>query len=237
MIALFPLHTQRIDRRQGPIARQLPRALAALVPHAGWDLVPWLVRRGDEVAHVLLERPLPHDVLAEEASRRGAAAWWTGQVLLRASGCTLEVTSDEGVSLSAPADAGLSEALRAVAGPLAAQLGVDVADDAVPSSDEALQAWCYDADNLELLTAAGPSLPVAPLAEPADAWRHLARVAEHEPSWHAWVVTELSRRLAIWRAADAEHADACAAAIDALERAASPSSPIAEPPTSEGTPP
>ena len=40
-------------------------------------------------------------------------------MLLRASGCTLEVTSDEGVSLSAPAAAGLSEALRAVAGPLA----------------------------------------------------------------------------------------------------------------------
>lgn len=224
VIALFPFHTQRIDRRQGPIARQLPRALAALVPDAPLAPVPWMVRRGDEVAHVLLERALEKDTLQGEAEARGASAWWSGRVVVRPAECELALYSNDGSELSTAGDAlGLRDALLRLATSLAERLSAAVRDDAIPDSDDALEAWCFDRDNLALLEAGGENLSVTPLATPEDAWRHLARVAALDSAWRERVRVELVARRDIWRAAAsadplAARCDAeCTLCIDALD--------------------
>ena len=170
VIALFPLHSAHRSP-PGPIAAAAARARCARPPRR---VGPRAVARarGDEVAHVS-GAAAAHDVLAEEASRRGAAAWWTGQVLLRASGRSRSRATRR--LLSAPADAGLSEALRA-AGLLAAQLGVDVADDAVPSSTKLCRRGattpttlsCSPRRGLLYLSRRSPSRPTPGGTSPAS---------------------------------------------------------------------
>lgn len=80
-IAIFPLQVQRFDDMQGVYGRQIAREIASTLEQEEVEtvVVNWFAQRGDLRAHVVIESPLPRNVVAEEIVVRGSTYGLIGQ--------------------------------------------------------------------------------------------------------------------------------------------------------------
>ncbi len=207
-IAVFPFQTRRSDERQGVYARQFPRFLALHLHRAGVDTeyCPWTARRGRQVSHVVVEAPLPANVLRSEAEQRGADAVLVGYShvssarvelraqLLRASDGELLAEWDA-VRTRINMRNLVCEAARVIAA--CAAPGVEIEAPRLPEAPELVDALFCDADNQQLIETGGHAC----LRDEDDAWRHLARavrLATTRPGGLECARTEMQRRIHRW---------------------------------------
>ena len=183
-IAVFPFETTRDDDLQGVYARQVPRRLAAGLRDAGLDARPlsWLARRGDRWAHVVIEAPLPRDVVVEEAATADASHTLLGRVHVRVASAELELHLSRTAALDEPwvwrasrpgdeLDLLVHDGLCA----LLTELGRRPPEaPEAPLPLQALTEALVDADNTELVERGG----LTSLRDEDDAWRHLVRAQE-----------------------------------------------------------
>jgi hypothetical protein len=209
-IALFPLEIARTDDNAGIVARQLWRAVRAVVPTAPLNLVVWLARRGDTPAHVVLESPLPLSVVRGEAATRSCPRSVVGRLEvspLHTSIATRWVDDTEERPGPSVRERSLREAVLALAGALFPDHAPE--PDRLPQRDDALRAWMTDADNAVVIDAGG----VDALARPEDAYRPLVALLASEPSFTPAADMLRARRDA-WAADGARAlAAACATAL------------------------
>lgn len=211
-IALFPLEIARTDDNAGIVARQLWRAVRAVVPTAPLNLVVWLARRGDTPAHVVLESPLPLSVVRGEAATRSCSRSVVGRLEVSPLQTSIEtrwVDASEERPGPSVRERSLRQAVLALAGALLPDHAPE--PDRLPQGDDALRAWMTDADNAVVIDAGG----VDALARPEDAYRPLLSLLEVEPSFTPAADMLRARRDA-WAAGGARAlAAACATALAA----------------------
>lgn len=212
-LLFFPLQTRRTDAHRGLLARQIARAVQEGLGCPG-ETARWIVRRGPHVAHVLIETPLPNDVVQTECSDRGADLAVHGSLFIDEP--TVEVrwtlTDASGArTVSVTAD-GVLHAIDASGRALAAALDTEWSAAHLPPAVAAVD-WLADRDNEELVDAAGPSA-VQPAAAAYEGLLNVARVApEFTPA-----LTTLRARRTTWAATGASVALELAAALAAVTR-------------------
>lgn len=208
-IAVFPLQVERFDDLQGVYGRQIARTIARSLEVAGVevDAVNWYARRGEERAHVVLEAPLPRDVVREELKRRGARYGLVGKVGVFGEESTLELLlveaspagmlspwsfSDRAPRESTPwlVDAAITSLLQF--------LQVPPPDHSDHPADIPFDAWTallIDHDTQALLLEGG----FASLEHPDHAWTHLARAISLLPrSLRSFAHEQLRTRVERW---------------------------------------
>lgn len=202
MLAILPFSTRRTDAAQGLLARQLPARLAARLAAHGVVHEPWLARRGGRIAHVIVEGGIPHAFARDEAVRLGASAAIVGTFHHddgRFSVAWERVEAESGAVSSRwswPGESSVPESLVRVWGALVGSIAAEVGAQPPPlyaGDDDALRAVLFDADNEALFDDGAPHV----LADPSDAWSHLAAAVAADPSWHE-PDERLVRRIEAW---------------------------------------
>jgi hypothetical protein len=215
-IALFPLEIARTDDHAGTVARQMWRAVLAVLP--GLDAMPvtWLATRGDTPAHVVLESALPLSVVRGEAEERGCTQSVVGRVERTPVAVSITTgwvdASEErpGPTVSEPS---LHAAVRALARALFPAQAMRM--EGIPTNDEALLAWMSDIDNGVIVKAGG----LDALAHPEDAYQPLLTVLRADPSFAEAAVT-LRARCEHWvREGHVALAEACTLALESCASA------------------
>lgn len=210
-IAIFPLQVQRFDDMQGVYGRQIAREIARALnaEGVGTEVIRWFARRGELRAHVVIEAPLPRDVVAEELARRGATLGLVGSVRIQQGESTLslalvrlsETLGDVDVAFtfheSAPRESTLWLVDSAVDAILR-HLGRPDPPQREAREDVPFEAWSallVDQDTQSLLHEGG----FESLEHPDHAWSHLARAIALLPwSQRRTRRDELRERIDAW---------------------------------------
>ena len=221
VIAIFPFQTRRTDAAQGIYARQIPRLVSALVVRAGAEASfrPWFARRGDTVAHVLVEDALPADVVIAESESVGAERALIGRSRISEVETQLGATLVEIPSMrpirewTYEGDGGsIGDGVRDLTRWLLSDVGL--ACPTLPtSSPKALRALLFDMDNDALVAHGG----IAALREPRDGFTHLVEALLADPDVVGVRETLQGRRQRWLEAGRASMAVQCAVEVaDAL---------------------
>lgn len=209
-IAVFPLVTERKDDLQGVYSRQLSALLVDGLRRCGADATRrvWFAERGNQRAHIVLEAPLPRDVLLHELEDAGAALALVGRCVITAQQAELELALID-PEQDDPNDAARWTFKKTRPGDEAPLLVNDAVidlltwleeppcDGAPPNHDLTLHAWTQrllDADAQELVEAGG----LASLAHPDHAWAHLFNAYENARHRICWE-RELHERIDRWQ--------------------------------------
>lgn len=109
-IAVFPFEVERSDDLQGVFGRQIARYFVDGLQDSGVNAerIQWFAQRGGQRAHVVIESPLPWDVVAEELADVGASLALTGHVRVHRGETTLVLRLTEALGsdlASTPASA------------------------------------------------------------------------------------------------------------------------------------
>lgn len=215
-IAVFPLVTERTDDLQGVYSRQLSALLVDGLQRCGADATrrAWFAERANSRAHVVLEAPLPRDVLQHELKEASAEFALVGRSHIGAQEALLELALID-PDRDDPDEAARWTFKKTRPGEEAPQLVHDAVvdlltwldqppcDGAPPNHDLTLHAWTQrllDADANELAQAGG----LASLAHPDHAWAHLYEAFRHARHRICWE-RELHERIDHWQGLRQHH--------------------------------